>query len=105
NDFGDQQQHAADQPQPAWIDTVQHQPSILGTPGRLGGAPFEAVVCWPLRAGAFGLLSPPSTSLASSPMPPSVPISWVASTGNRMVLAFGEVANLPIASTYFCAIK
>jgi len=57
-----------------------------------------------LIAGAFGA-SLPSTSRANSPMPPSVPINWVASTGNRMVLALGEVANIPIASTYFCAMK
>ena len=43
----------------------------------------------------------PMTSGASSPLAPKVPISCVASTGNRMVLALGEVANLPSASTYF----
>jgi hypothetical protein len=38
-------------------------------------------------------------------MPPSVPISCVASTGKRMVLALGESANLPTASVYLRAMK
>src|SRR5688500_12523053 len=73
---------------------------------------FEAVHVWPpngsppcgigVATTSWGLLS---ASRASSPIPPSVPISGVASTGNRMVLAFGERANSPIASTYFWAMK
>jgi hypothetical protein len=38
-------------------------------------------------------------------MPPSVPMSCVASTGKRIVLALGEVANWLTASTYFWAMK
>ena len=63
----------------------------------------ELVVPGALRAS--GVPPPPSASRASSPMPPKVPIRLVASTGNRIVLALGEVANWPIASTYFCAMK
>src|SRR5690606_30749048 len=47
----------------------------------------------------------PMMSRASSPIPPSVPISWVASIGNRIVLALGLVANLPIALVYSWAMK
>ena len=58
-------------------------------------------------AGGVGMGWPsvPSASLASWPMPPSVPISCVASTGNRIVLALGDVANCCTASVYFCAMK
>src|SRR5206468_3773210 len=92
DDLGDQQYDTADQPQPAGIDAVHS--AALGT---LGTAFALGAVAPPLR--------PPTASLASSAMPPSVPISCVASTGNRMVLALGERANSLIASTYFWAMK
>src|SRR6185369_9220839 len=81
----DQQQDAADQPQPAGIDVQPIHSPVSRTVG-------TALA----RVGATALPVPwPNASLASSPIPPSVPMSWVASTGNRMVLALGEVANLP----------
>src|SRR5688572_29540379 len=61
--------------------------------------------CWPGAGTARMPSLLPRASRANSPMPPSVPISWVASTGNRIVLALGERANSPIASTYFWAMK
>src|SRR4029453_5801493 len=102
DDFGDQQQHAADHPQPARFQIVEHQPSILGTPGIPGAEPRPAVVSrFGFGAGRTAGACSPNTSRASSPMPPSVPINWVASTGNRIVLALGEGANLRSASTFF----
>ncbi len=85
----DQENHAPDQPEPFRVDKeVAHSPAF----GTLAGG---------LPLGAGGRLLRPSASFASSPIPPKVPISWVASTGKRIVFAFGERANSATASTYF----
>src|SRR3546814_2385054 len=81
DDFGGGEQHADRQPHPVRFHA--------GQPFGHGQAPA-------LRSSA---------SRASSPMPPSVPINCVASTGKRMVLLFGLVANRLTASTYFWATK
>src|SRR4051812_31260908 len=92
--LGDQEQDAPDQPKPLRVELeVAHSPAF-GT--LAGGLAFGAGARLPLR---------PIASLASSPIPPSVPISWVASTGNRIVFALGERANSATASTYFWATK
>src|SRR5690349_3821360 len=59
DDLGDQQQNAADHPQPTGLEIVDHQPSILGTPGTVGGAPRVAVVFGRGGAGGFGPPPPP----------------------------------------------
>src|SRR5690606_22106474 len=56
----------------------------------------------PPLAAPFGR---PMASRAISPMPPSEPSSEVASSGKNTTFWFGELANLPKASTYFCATK
>src|SRR5262245_57039962 len=92
DNFHDQQQDAADQPQPAGIDVHSGHDLLSGTPA-FGLTGARATIC------------PPIASLASSPMPPRVPMSCVASTGKRIVLALGERANWATASTYFWAMK
>src|SRR5690606_14098521 len=88
------------QPDQAGLTAPVHSGALISPKaiGRDLAWGFATCCCWPCAP-------PPSASLASSPMPPSVPISCVPSTGNRIVLALGLVANLPTASTYFCAMK
>src|SRR5205823_5091956 len=77
----DQQQNAADQPQPR------------GVGGKSAHSPPLGTLATALGFGGDGGVSPPIASLASSPIPPRVPINWVASTGNRIVFALGDRAN------------
>src|SRR6185436_5166069 len=89
-DFQDREQGGGGEPQPVDGDSVEE-----------GG---KAHFCPPSNGprGGVGVPSPwLSASRASAPIPPRVPISWVASTGKRMVLLLGEVAKRLIASTYF----
>src|SRR5207342_893899 len=103
-DLGNQQQDAGDRPNPAGFQVETHHPSIRLTPGTEGVVPRPALT-WLDLVGAPGDVEGPlpRTSFANSPIPPSVPINWVASIGKRIVLAFGDVAKRLIASTYFCA--
>src|SRR3546814_10307076 len=70
--FGDAKPHRKDQPQPPRLaDECAQVHWVSGSNGpRLRGAGAGGDV------GAWV----PSASLASSPIPPSVPINWVAST-------------------------
>src|SRR3546814_5855880 len=93
--FGDAKPHRKDHPQPPrFADECAQVHWVSGSNGpRLRGA------------GAGGDVGGwvPSAYLAGSPITPSVPMNCVDSTGHRFVLALGEVANLPIAATDFCA--
>ena len=92
DDLGDEEQNAANQPQPGGVEGNSAHVLLSGT------LDFGF-------AGAGGRAGNPMASLASSPIPPNVPMSCVASTGNKMVFALGERANSAIASTYFWAMK
>ena len=73
--------------------------------GALARARQRACRCQPSRRGRRAVALADRPRATSSPMPASEPISWVASTGNRIVLALGLVANLPIALVYSWAMK
>ena len=70
--------------------------------GRVGGSAEAPSKPCAEAAGGGGKVTSPGlmASRISSPIPPSEPTSCVASTGKRMVLAFGLVANLAIALVY-----
>src|SRR5690606_16211166 len=71
--------------------------SIVRVPSAYSNGPFLLGVAG--GAGGANVSVAPSASLARAPMTPNVAISCVASTGNRIVLALGDVANFSTALT------
>src|SRR3546814_4518128 len=72
-ELGDAKHRGGDQPDPGRVDAVEiHCAGPSNGPGRL-------------PAGGGGTVFPASAPRASSPIPPKVPMSCVASTGKRIV--------------------